>query len=145
MKTARIIAYLSMLLMLSATVFYPKFLLIALLEDPYLPMGTIVAWFALVAVNMLPYLLSARLRTSKNLLYRILRTIAYLFAGLALFWGFISRLLAGNWNYTFRSKPDFVGSVLAGEVFEIFWQTLAIVPLAILLIIFIDVRLINRK
>ena len=145
MRTARIIAYLMMLLMISATVFYPKFLLIPIIEEPFLPMGTFVAWFALIAVNLQPYLLSQRIRTSSKILYRMLRTITLLFSSLAILWGFIARILAGNWNYTFRSTPDFIGSVHAGQLFEMFWQTLAIVPLAILFIVFIDTKLVNRN
>lgn len=130
--------------MLSATIFYPKFLLFSIIDDPFLPMGTFVAWFALIAINFQPYLLSKRLRSNRSTLYRILRPATYFLSTLAILWVLISRVLAGNWNYTFKSTPDFVGSVLAGEIFELFWKGLVIGPLVILIIIFIDTRIMNR-
>ena len=108
-------------------------------------MGTLVAWFALIAVNIQPYLLSQRIRSGTKMLYRILRTCTFLFSSLAILWGFIARMLSGNWNYTFKSSPNFVGSILAGELFELFWQTLVIVPLVSLVIMLIDSRLLNRN
>lgn len=98
------------LIMLYGSTFGPTLLLYPILDDPYLPYGTIAAWLALVSFAALPLLTSSATRNAEGLFFLILRNLTFIGIALAFIWPFIGRLLAGNWNYNFSPRKEFVGS-----------------------------------
>lgn len=135
MKKARILAIIAILVMLLATVFFPQFLEITLARDPYLPLGTFVAWFSIISLTSLPWLTTKALREAPNLFFLVLRYVTCLAAGLALLWPFVGRLLAGNWHYNFGYSTSFIGSAEAGYIFWRYTGLIVILPLFVFILI----------
>lgn len=134
-KTLLILAIISILFMLYGSLINPNVLMIALITDPYLPMGTIAAWFALMAFAGLPLLVSQELRKAHSLGYLISKYVSLITLLLAFLWPFVARLLAGNWNYTFSPKSDFAGSVEAGYIFDRFTMLIPLLTAIVFLLI----------
>lgn len=88
-----------------------------LYEGSELPFGTFVAW---VGLSMLPLsiLMGIRLiRKPISAVYRFYNRVFWLFTVLALAWGPLSYILAGNWAFTFSNSSGFKGSEQAFSVF----------------------------
>ncbi len=79
---------------------------IPLLEDPYVPLGNVMTWFALF---FLPwgviqfYTVFGHLNRVQEVIYGLLLRLALL-GGAA--WPFIGRYLSGNWANNFENMPQ---------------------------------------
>jgi len=136
MKKVRITALILILLLIAASKFFPDFLVMAIFEEPYLPMGTIVAWLAILSIAALPWLTSAGLRRGGTIYFLILKYVTYLATGLALTWPFVGRLLATNWSYSFSNAVQgFAGSAEAGYLFWRFTGLIVLLPLIVFILI----------
>ena len=144
MKRFRITALVIILMMLVASYFYPDILLLALIEDPYLPFGNLLAWLAIISFAILPWLSSDELRSGRTMYFLVLRFVTFIVSGLAFLWPFVGRYLAGNWHNSFSSAATgFTGSPEAGFFF---WRyTGLIVMLPILVFVMIWGQYLARK
>ena len=135
MVKARILAYGAILLMLGATIFYKDLLVITILKDPYLPLGTIVAWLSLGSLTVLPWLSSSAIREGRTLYFLVLKYVTWLAGTLAILWPFLGRLLAGNWHYSFSNISSFVGSIEAGYLFWRLTGLIVVLPFVVFVLI----------
>lgn len=133
MNKVKIIASaLLFLLALCLIVFFPEIMMNA---NGKVPMGTYVAWFAIVFYSMFWYYL---LPVSLNIRFlRNLKRWKDLYFLLAVSWGFVSAWLAGNWQFAFRNTPSRFNIWIAFTVF--------ILVLPILVQLFIAFQKINQK
>lgn len=91
--TTAIISITSILLLISGH----QLLLHPLISEPYLPAGTIITWQIMISLPCIGLLLTYKRKT------RFDTWLFYAFFVLMLigiFWGLISYLLTGNWNYS---------------------------------------------
>ena len=136
MKKARILALSLILLMILASKFFPDFLVLALLKEPYLPMGTLVAWLAIISIAILPWLASSGVRQGQTLYFLVLKYLTFLATGSALLWPFVGRLLAGNWHFSFSNAAvEFIGSPEAGFLYWRFTGLVVMLPLLVFILI----------
>lgn len=84
--------------------FRPEILTAPLYENNSMPLGTMISWFGIVAVAWISYLIRPM---KKRLLSPFSRNVLYLNFFAAVFWGFISYLLAGNWQFKFLVQLNF--------------------------------------
>ena len=111
-------------------------MVVAIIEDPYLPLGTLIAWFSLVSLAILPWLTSASLRAGQTMFFLVLRNVTFLAAGLAPSWPFVGRLLAGNWHYSFSGAiTEFTGSAEAGFYYWRYTGLVVMLPLVVFILV----------
>ena len=124
------------LLMIVSSLFFPDFLLVKIIEKPYLPMGTLVAWLSLLSFALLPWLMSSSIRLGETMYFLVLKYITYLATGLAFTWPFVGRVLATNWSNSFNGAiQTFLGSDEAGYVFWRFTGLIVMLPLLVFILI----------
>ncbi len=134
MKKIKItVSALLFILALALLIFFPELMLNS---TGNIPLGTFIAWFVLVFYAsfwyyMLPdYLNSGRMRFLKGY-----KNIYFL---CALSWGFVSALLAGNWQFSFKNIP------FRFELWIVFTVVILLFPILILFLIFIQ-QLFHKK
>ena len=99
---AIIIVVLTALLLLSGS----KLNMLPLLESPYIPLGNVMTWLALMCLPLailLYIFLYGHLGKWIEIIYGILLRLA-LVAGFA--WPFIGKYLSGNWATSFVNRPS---------------------------------------
>ena len=130
---AIIIVVLTALLLLSGS----KLIMLPLLESPYIPLGNVMSWLALMCLPLaiLQYIfLYGHLGKWIEIIYGILLRLA-LVAGFA--WPFIGKYLSGNWANSFESRPS---------ESAIFWSyTEYTVLTSLLILILVTVQLLLKR
>jgi len=92
------------------------------------PMGTYIAWFAVLTYSMFwYYILPDYLK-----FFRYIKGLKNIHFLLALSWGFFSALLADNWQFSFQNRQT------QFEIWIVFTGCLVVTPL--LLLVFLGVR-----
>lgn len=91
------------------------------------PMGTFVSWFAVISYALFWYYILPDFTNAR--FFRYLRKVKDIHFLLSLFWGAISALLAGNWQFTFHNRP------IQFEIWMIFTCFLVVGPLLVLIIL----------
>lgn len=109
-------------------------LLIALSEDPYFPLGTLITWIGLIALPMSIYWGVKNFRVPKRRIHKFFSFLLKLTILLAILWVPISYGLAGNWSNTFTESVTFQGGQLAMKYFWTLSYGIPLLSLAILLI-----------
>ena len=105
-------------------------LLTTLNEGLGLPLGTVSTWLGMMALVLMTWFASPRLRTAASRRDQIYRAALIVLFLLALSWPFVSYGLAGNWSFSFRGQEAFRGSSRAADWF--FRFTYGVVLLAAL-------------
>jgi hypothetical protein len=100
-------------------------------------LGTLVSWIGLISVTFTIYLAFNKIHHSNNSFHRIIRIVSGSIVVLALFWGLIGFLFAGNWAFTFQNHDEFRGSIEASRYFWIFTATLILLPVLLFLILWL--------
>lgn len=103
-------------------------LLMAILEDPYLPAGTLITWLGLISLA-----LSVKFGIGASC-PKWMRSLILISMILAFSWGMICYLLSGNWAFNFSNIQEFQGGQTAMKIFWIFTYSVASIPILILLI-----------
>ena len=112
-------------------------LLVALSEDPYFPLGTLITWLGLIALPMSIYWGVKNFRAPKRRIHKFLSNLLKLTILLAILWVPISYGLAGNWSNTFTESATFQGGQLAMKLFWYFSYGIPIASIAVMIIHFI--------
>ena len=115
-------------------------LVMTLSERLGLPLGTVTTWLGMMALVLMTWFASPRLRAAQSGRDRIYRVALIVLFALALSWPFVSYGLAGNWSFSFRGQEAFRGSSRAADWF--FRFSYGVVLLAIL---FPIVRLVHLR
>ncbi|HPF51045.1 MAG TPA: hypothetical protein PK335_05695 [Draconibacterium sp.] len=90
------------------------------------PLGTFIAWFAVLFYAMFWYYFFPERMDSK--FFRILKRLKNTHFILAILWGFFSALLAGNWQFSFQNRQ------IQFKFWIIFTGFLVVTPLLVLVI-----------
>lgn len=106
---------------------------IGLIEDPYLPLGTLTTWFGMIAIPLAIYWCSKTFRLPERSLDHFLSKAIKAVLLLAILWGPISYLLAGNLAFNFSEVDRFQGGQTAMRWFWRYSYGLPIASIAILL------------
>ena len=104
------------------------------------PLGTLVSWIGIIAFAFTIYLSFNRIHHANNSFHRIIRIVSGSIVVLALFWGLIGFLFAGNWAFTFQNHDEFRGSIEASGYFWIFTATLILLPVLLFLILWLLIK-----
>ncbi len=76
-----------------------------------IPYGTLITWIGLISFPVTGYTAINQIYTPSTKVEKILNITFKIAISLAIFWGYISYLLSGNWSYTFNSTEGvFEGS-----------------------------------
>ncbi|MEZ5104743.1 MAG: hypothetical protein R2757_09630 [Draconibacterium sp.] len=104
-KISSIISLLVFLLGLYILFFQSGWLVISLSSKAEFPLGTLVSWGMIIAFSYFVYsVFPSDIVTKSGKRYLMLAKV-FLFTGV--FWGIISFLLSGNWNWSFHHMPLF--------------------------------------
>jgi hypothetical protein len=135
MKKYRFGALLIFCVVLLFFVVFPDYLLLGLIENPYLPLGTILTWIGFISWTTFFYFSSLALfQNPSNSAKRIKRIFQFLLL-LSLLWIFIGYGLANNWAMSFSgSISDFRGSYKASLVYWGFDYFLFFAPILVFFI-----------
>jgi glucan phosphoethanolaminetransferase (alkaline phosphatase superfamily) len=96
-------------------------------------LGTLVSWIGLITVTFAIYLTSNKIHRTNNSIRQIIRIVSGSTIILALLWGLIGFLFAGNWAFVFQNHDEFRGSIEASRYFWIFTASLVLLPVLLLL------------
>jgi len=118
-------------------------LMVAVVENPYLPLGNIIAWAGIMALPSAIYFGIGSLNKPILVFEKIIKYILITIIILAVLWAPISYWLAGNFAFTFTAQPDFRGSDSASKLFWYFNYCIVVTPI-ICLVIFGIYKLIFR-
>lgn len=104
-------------------------LMVPVLEEPFLPAGTLITWLGYIALPLSVYFGFQSLRAPRGGVDRVFAIIfkVLIFAGLI--WGGVAFSLAGNRNFSFGNTEGFRGSVAAGRIYWQFCYILAGLPI----------------
>ena len=106
--------------------FQTEWLGILIIENPEFPLGTLISWFMIIDFTYFVYSLFP---TNFNTQWaRKSRKILKVFILFGFLWGVFSYILAGNWNWVFTSRVNFLIWVLMTSL-------LIICPLVFVLIL----------
>jgi hypothetical protein len=111
-----------------------------LVQETAFPSGTLISWVGIIALTITIYLVFILLSHPANPGGNIFRFAFKSIATLALPWGLIGKLLAGNWAFTFQNHDEFRGSIEASRVFWIYTASLVFFPV-LLILVFCLIRL----
>lgn len=106
---------------------------LTLLKDPYLPLGTLSTWFGMIAIPLAIYWGSRVFRHPENLMDRFLAKAIKAVLFLAVLWGPICFLLAGNLAFNFSEVDRFQGGQTA---MRWFWRYSYGIPIASITLLF---------
>lgn len=109
-------------------------LTIPLDDNNAVPLGTFITWAGIISLPMTIYWGVKKLRSPTGYVYTYLSNILKGILILTVMWVPICYLLAGNISFSFTEKETFQGGQLAMKWFWRFSYTIAIVPVAILII-----------
>jgi len=116
-----------------------------ILNDPELPMGTLISWTC-IAMLPLSIIMSIRLiRKPTSKAYRFYKRVFIGFFLLGASWGLLSYFLAGNWAFTFSDTGVFRGSEEAFQLIVKYTFTLISLTLLFLIIFGIHHFIISKK
>ena len=119
-------------------------LLTELSEGSGFPVGTLITWLGITALPLLILTSFSGLFRPKTKQQKAWHLLLLGFLLLAISWGGIAYLLAGNWAYSFSgSSPSFRGSSEASRYFWIFTYATVALPL-LFLIVFGALQLVRR-
>jgi len=111
-------------------------LLIELLEGSGFPLGTLIVWLGMIAIPLVILTGFSGFYQPKTRQQKAWRRLLLGFLLLAICWGGIGYLLAGNWAYNFSgSSPSFRGSPEAGRYFWTFSYATVALPLFFLIVL----------
>ena len=85
-------------------------LLQPLLNNPEIPVGTLISWLCIIMLPLSIIMNIRRIRKPTSKVYRFYKRVFLCFLLLGASWGFISYYLAGNWSFTFSDTGVFRGS-----------------------------------
>lgn len=138
-----LISLLVFLLALGLLITGSSFLVQPLFPGASIPVGTVSTWLGLIALALLFIYGNSKLKAAKNNIEKTIRSGFKTCLFLAISWGIVSFLLAGNWQFNFKTSTDFVGSSKAYEVFRYF--TLAVVILPFLIAFFYGIYSLQKR
>jgi hypothetical protein len=111
-----------------------SFLLKPIIAGADFPGGTLISWVGLVSLPLSMLLNIRDFRLASIRKYKAYRIVLIGLTLLALSWGIISYLLAGNWMFSFGDSEKFQGSPEAFSFFTYYTAILVSLSLLILLI-----------
>ncbi|MBN2861586.1 MAG: DUF1705 domain-containing protein [Bacteroidales bacterium] len=135
MKT-KSITYISLIILISCLILVvtgSPILNVPLYKDSAFPLGTLVSWIGLITVTFAIYLTSNKIHRTNNSIRQIIRIVSGSTIILALLWGLIGFLFAGNWAFVFQNHDEFRGSIEASRYFWIFTASLVLLPVLLIL------------
>lgn len=119
-------------------------LLIELVDGSGFPFGTLIAWLGITALPLVILTSFSALYQPKTKQQTTWRFLLLGFLLLAVSWGGVAYLLAGNWAFSFSgNSPSFRGSAEASRYFWIFTFVTIALPL-LFLIVFGTLRFFRR-
>jgi len=147
MNKTKLIFFISLLISIAVTFLLitgSNFLLIVLLEDPYLPSGTLITWAGLIAMPMAVFTGNKKLRNPSSLREQVFSNLLKAFILLSILWLPVSYFLAGNLSFTFSEKAVFQGGQLAMKIFWWYSYAVAAIPIALLILHYV-IRTMKQK
>jgi hypothetical protein len=115
--------------------FIPDLLGIGLGINKSFPLGTVVSWTIFLGVPSFFYFI---LPFRKDVFFeKVLKSILLTNLFLGIIWGFVSFLLAGNWNFNFDKPYNFT-------IWLVYSSTIILLPILVLFVWIIQ-KLINTK
>lgn len=108
-------------------------LMVAMVENPFIPLGNIIAWAGIMALPVTIYFGIINLQKPRNYFERLIKYLLLSSIMLAVFWAPISYWLSGNFTFIFTPQPGFRGSNLASEIFWYFNYFIVATPVLILI------------
>lgn len=125
-------------------------LLVPIDREGSMPLGTLVTWLGLIVWPTLVYMVFFKRMRGITSLKLVYKTFFPALIIIAVLWGPVSYLLAGNWAFNFTNAQDtYQGSSAASALFWKFSYTVAAMPLLMLIVYFVHMRLaafiLNRK
>lgn len=137
MKT-KSITYTSSIILISCLILVvtgSPILNIPLYEGSAFPLGTLVSWIGLIAFTSAIYLAFNKIDRVSNSIRQIIRIVSGSTIILALLWGLIGFVFAGNWAFVFQNHDEFRGGIEASRYFWIFTASLVLLPVLLFLIL----------
>ena len=114
-----------------------------ILGDPYLPAGTLITWFGMIALPAAIYWGIKEMRQPGSQITRFLSGLLKVLLILAILWAPICSLLAGNLAFNFSEVQGFQGGQTAMRMF--WWYSYGLpVESLLLLLIYWSTSLTNR-
>jgi hypothetical protein len=104
-----------------------------MVENPYLPLGNIIAWAGIIALPTAIYFGINNLQKPTNYFERSIKYLLLTIIILAVFWAPVSYWLSGNFAFNFTYQPGFRGSHLASKLFWYFSYFIVATPVVILI------------
>jgi hypothetical protein len=98
-------------------------------------LGTLVSWIGLIAFTSAIYLAFNKIDRASNSIRQIIRIVSGSTIILALLWGLIGFVFAGNWAFVFQNHDEFRGGIEASRYFWIFTASLVLLPVLLFLIL----------
>ena len=105
-------------------------LVLPISNEPYIPLGTFITWFGIIALPSAIYWGNQNLRMPPSA-FRYLSLVLKIILFLALLWAPICYLLAGNWSFSFSNKETFQGGQAAMRWFWRFSYGIVVVPIVL--------------
>ena len=99
-------------------IYHPDILEIQFMDSVDFPLGTVISWLLILLIPLFFYLILPINCESK--LERKIKSILRFLTFSGLFWGIISYLLSGNWNFVFQKEQHFIIWILYTVVNVIF-------------------------
>jgi len=109
------------------------------------PLGTFTTWAGIICLPLTVYLGVQEFRNPKSKVDKSLALLLKVILWLAVFWAPISYLLAGNWSFSFNGYSSIQGGQIAMKIFWILSYSLAIIPIALLLVSWFIKYFVNRN
>lgn len=123
---------------------FPDTLLYTLLEDPYLPIGTIYTWIGFIAFTSFFCFLYLSLQRTNYRLSKIFKSLFQSLRVLSFLWIFIGFFFSNNWSMSFSgSISEFRGSAEASVYYWGFNYFMLGAPV-LLFLIFIILRFFKK-
>ncbi|MCW5520230.1 hypothetical protein J1N09_10300 [Aureitalea sp. L0-47] len=104
-------------------------LVYAVIEDPFIPLGNVLTWLAMIALPLSLYLGVRRFRMPRSKVDRILKVLLIIAIVLGVIWYPVSWALADNLSGSFGGNGVFRGSARAGEYYWFYTYTVVGFPL----------------
>ncbi len=108
-------------------------LTVAIFENPYLPLGNIIAWAGIMALPTTIYFGINNLHKPTNYFERLIKYLLLSSIILAVFWAPVSYWLSGNFAFNFTYQPGFRGNHLASKIFWSFSYFIVATPVVVLI------------
>lgn len=137
MKSKLYISFISIILVILLFVVFPESLLFPIIDEPFVPLGTLVSWLGFISwSSFFLFLIISFHKPNKASLF--VYSIK-LFRALSFLWIFIVYALANNWSASFSGNAiSFRGSDEASQVFWVINYALIAAPVLLYLILMIS-------